>query len=119
MKAKSAGDKVSECCQNIRQEIEHWKDINQNGCSDPFWSDGCNMNLTRNHIIYYQSKIREICTENRLPLPDEYYLAVPPEVNVNYMANLKQKERVTQIFYGGHVPARKKYYYDEQQMSLF
>lgn len=42
-----------------------------------------------------------------------------PEVNVNYMANLKQKERVTQIFYGGHVPVRKKYYYDEQQMSLF
>lgn len=119
MKEKSAEDKVRECHRNIRQEIEHWKDINQNGCSDPFWPDGCNMNLTRNHIIYYQSKIREICTENRLPLPDEYYLAVPPEVDMNYMANLKQKERVTQIFYGGYVPVRKKYYYDEQQISLF
>ena len=110
---KSAEDKVRECRRNIRQEIEHWKDIKQNGCSDPFWPDGCNMNLTRNHIIYYQRQLREICTENRLPLPDEYYLAVPPEVD------LKQKERVTQIFYGGYVPVRKKYYYDEQQMSLF
>lgn len=51
---QTAEDKVKECCQCIRREIEHWKAINQNGCSDPFWSDGCNMNLTRNHIIYYQ-----------------------------------------------------------------
>lgn len=119
MKAKSAGDKVSECCQNIRQEIEHWKDINQNGCSDPFWPDGCNMNLTRNHIIYYQSKIREICTENRLPLPDEYYLAVPPEVDVNYMASLKQKPRVERLRQTGRITTGRFYRYDENQMSLF
>lgn len=119
MKEKSAEDKVRECRRNIRQEIEHWKDINQNGCSDPFWPDGCNMNLTRNHIIYYQRQLEETCTKNQISLPDEYYLAVPPEVDMNYMANLKQKERVAQIFYGGYVPVRKKYYYDEQQMSLF
>ena len=82
---QTAEDKVKECRRNIRQEIEHWKDINQNGCSDPFWPDGCNMNLTRNHIIYYQRQLREICTENQLPLPEEYYLAVPPEVDANYM----------------------------------
>lgn len=119
MKSKSAGDKVSECCQNIRQEIEHWKDINQNGCSDPFWPDGCNMNLTRNHIIYYQRQLREICTENRLPLPDEYYLAVPPEVNANYMANLKQKPRVERLRQTGRIMTGYVYQYDENQMSLF
>lgn len=70
---QTAEDKVKEYCQCIRREIEHWKVINQNGCNDPFWSDGCNMNLTRNHIIYYQSKIHEICTENQLPLPEECY----------------------------------------------
>lgn len=31
---KSAEDKVKEYCQCIHREIEHWKDINQNGCSD-------------------------------------------------------------------------------------
>nr|DAF55008.1 MAG TPA: hypothetical protein [Siphoviridae sp. ctXzK3] len=116
---KSAEDKVRECRRNIRQEIEHWKDINQNGCSDPFWPDGCNMNLTRNHIIYYQSKIREICTENRLPLPDEYYLAVPPEVDVNYMASLKQKPRVERLRQTGSITTGRNYQYDENQMSLF
>lgn len=48
---QTAEDKVKEYRQCIRREIEHWKVINQNGCNDPFWSDGCNMNLTRNHII--------------------------------------------------------------------
>lgn len=33
MTEKSAEDKVQECCKNIRQEIEHWKDINQNGAT--------------------------------------------------------------------------------------
>lgn len=116
---KLAQDKAREYRRNIRQEIEHWKDINQNGCNDPFWSDGCNMNLTRNHIIYEQEQIRKICEENQITLPEEYYLSIPPEVDMNYMANLKQKDRVKRIFFGGYVPVRKKYQYDEQQMCLF
>ena len=116
---QSAEDKVKEYCQCIHREIEHWKVINQNGCNDPFWSDGCNMNLTRNHIIYYQSKIHEACTENQLPLPDEYYLSIPPEVDNNYMANLKQKPRVERLRQLGRIMTGRIYQYDENQMSLF
>ena len=118
MKEDVPEKKVELYCQNIREEVSHWKEINQSGCNDPFWPDGCNMNLTRNHIIYYQRLIREICTENQLSLPEEYYFSLPPEVDMNYMANLKQKERVARIFYGGDVPVRKKYLYDERQMSF-
>lgn len=115
----SPEQKVKQYCGEIRKEISHWKEINQSGCNDPFWPDGCNMNLTRNHIIYYQRLIREICTENQLPLPEEYYFSPPPDVDMNYMANLKQKERVARIFFGGCVPVRKKYLYDEMQICLF
>lgn len=115
----SPEQKVKQYCGEIRKEISHWKDINQSGCNDPFWSDGCNMNLTRNHIIYEQEQIRKICEENQITLPEEYYLSIPPEVDMNYMANLKHKDRVKRIFYGGKVPARKKYKYDEQQICLF
>ena len=111
--------KVKQYCEQIRKEISHWKDINQNGCNDPFWSDGCNMNLTRNHIIYDQKQIRKICEENQIPLPEEYYFSVPPEVDNQYMANLKQKDRVERIFFQRKIPAKQKYKYDEQQMSLF
>lgn len=116
---QTAEDKVKECCQSIHREIEHWKAINQNGCSDPFWSDGCNMNLTRNHIISYQRQIHEICTENQLPLPEEYYLSIPPEVDNNYMANLKQKPRVERLRQLGRITTGHTYQYDENQMSLF
>lgn len=119
MKERTPQEKVQQYCRNVREEIEHWKDINQNGCNDPFWSDGCNMNLTRNHIIYAQEQIREICKENNIPFPEECYLSVPPKADINYMAHLKQKERVERIFHCGGLPVKLKYKYEEQQLSLF
>ena len=112
--------KMQKCCKRIREEIASWKDINQYGCNDPFWPDGANMNLVRNHVFSYQMELQEICTENQLPLPEEYYLSLPPEVDNNYMANFKQKNRVERVFFQQSEKAvRKKYVYDEQQMSLF
>ena len=119
MKEETPEKKVKSYSEQIRKEIGQWKDINQNGCNDPFWPDGCNMNLTRNHIIYEQEQIRKICEENQITLPEEYYLSIPPEVDMNYMANLKQRDRVKRIFSDGHVPAQKKYLYDEMQICLF
>lgn len=89
MKEEALEKKVKSYSKQIWKEISHWKDINQNGCNDPFWPDGCNMNLTRNHIIYAQEQIRKICEENQIPLPEEYYFSVPPKVDNQYMANLK------------------------------
>lgn len=109
----SLEQKVKQYCEEIRKEIQHWKNINQNGCNDPFWSDGCNMNLTRNHIIYTQKQIQKICEENQIPLPEEYYLSIPPEVDNQYMANLKQKDRVKRLKMHGKLTSGK-YGYDEQ-----
>ncbi len=77
------------------------------------------MNLTRNHILSYKREIREICEENSLPLPEEYYLPTPPEVDDNYMANLKQKQRVTRLREQGMKLIKKKIKYDIGQQSLF
>lgn len=43
------------------------------GCSDPAWPDGCNLNLTRNHIIAALSGLRDLGEDTS----GEY---VPPEV---------------------------------------
>ena len=43
------------------------------GCSDPAWPDGCNLNLTRNHIIAALSGLRDLGED----ISGEY---VPPEV---------------------------------------
>lgn len=118
MKKGMPQEELQKYCKRIKEEISNWKDINQNGCNDPFWSDGCNLNLVRNHIIYYKEEIRKICNDNKIELPEEYHLSIPPKADNDYMANLKQTERVKRIFYGNHVPVKRNYTYDEQQLCL-
>lgn len=88
---------IEEYRQYIVSEIGHWKAINEYGCNDPFWADGVNMNLTRNHIIYAKRELAKLCQENKLPLPDEYFLQTPPEVKENYMAVVDDSKRVSRI----------------------
>lgn len=37
---------ISKCVNNIVREIASWKYIQKYGCNDPFWPDGCNMNIS-------------------------------------------------------------------------
>lgn len=76
----------------LKIEIDHWADIMQNGCYDPFWTDGVNMNLTRNHILYYKNMILATCDVCGLTIPATYYLPTPPEVDDRYMAKIKPTE---------------------------
>ena len=97
MKKETPEQQLNLLCRLIIRERDNWNYINENSCNDPFWPDGCNMNLTRNHIISYKRDIAELCEENGMPLPEEYFLKIPPEVDDNYMANLKQKARVERL----------------------
>ena len=119
MKKKTPEQELAEHRKEIVERIERWKHLSDYGGSDPFWTDGANMELVRNHIIYYKRKISELCEENGLPLPEEYYLPLPPAVDRNYMANLKQKERVKRLQQFGDVLTTRKVKYKEEQLSLF
>ena len=101
----------------IAEQI-NWIKINENGCNAPFWADGVNMNLLRNHILYAKSEISEICSKNNISYPEEYYIPTPPEVDNNYMANLKQKDRVKRIKTTGKKITTRKTKYDTQQLSF-
>lgn len=46
---------VEQILTEIEREYTRWNYIANNGCQDPFWPDGCNMKLVRNHIIYWYS----------------------------------------------------------------
>ena len=37
MKKKAPEQELEELCKEIRNEIDHWGDINRNGCNDPLW----------------------------------------------------------------------------------
>lgn len=68
----------------LRDSYERWNHILQNGAGDPFWEDGLNMNLVRNHIIHYKRQ----CEAELLPeeYPEEYFWGLPTEVDNKYMA---------------------------------
>lgn len=72
----------------IENEFARWESLKVNGGSDPFWADGCNMNLVRNHIIYYKRKIEE--TMRPKEYPESYFRELPPEMPNGYMARAEE-----------------------------
>ena len=69
----------------LEKAYAQWDEVFTQGGSDPFWTDGVNLELTRNHILYYKEQLAK--QENSLfGLPDVYYRETPPEVDPNYMA---------------------------------
>lgn len=120
MAAKKQKSDFQICREGIPDSINRWKKIRDSGCSDPSWTDGCNMNLCRNHVISYKRRIREICSETGQPLPEEYYLPTPPEVSNRYMAkeSMKQERRVERLTFTGLPLETGKVKYDETQLSF-
>ena len=78
---------IESLAKNAQIEYAHWRYIRKHGCSDPFWPDGCNMNLIRNHIIYDKERIEElIISEDLLFEPIPCVVPTPPKVDDNFMA---------------------------------
>ena len=119
MKRITTRKEFDNCREGIAGSLNCWVYINGNGCNDPSYADGCNMNLVRNHILYYKNKILEICNREGFAVPEEYYLPVPPEVDNNFMANLKQKDRVGRLRQHGNVLVTGKVSFDRTQLGLF
>ena len=78
------GQEIEQLRKDIVRELEHWRALREYGCQDPFWPDGTNMNLTRQHIIYYKERLKELIPGGNLP--EEYYLPTPPVVDNDYLA---------------------------------
>jgi len=69
----------------LENDYARWDELFTKGGSDPFWTNGVNLELTRSHILYYKAQLAK--QENSLfGLPDIYYRETPPEVDIDYMA---------------------------------
>lgn len=77
---------IKEYAAEIVEKFERWNNIYTHGGSDPFWPDGSNLMLIRNHIIHVKRGLEEYCESNNLELPNEYYFPTPDEVDRDYMA---------------------------------
>lgn len=81
--------KVGQLAQGMEERFEQWNYLKEKGGSDPFYEDGINMNLVRNHIFHYRRQIKELCDKKGIRLPEVYYQEIPPEVDPKYMANVE------------------------------
>lgn len=76
--------------EKILDSQKRWNYLKKNGGSSPFYADGCDLNLVRNHIIYYKHLMEEICRENKLSLPQSYYMELPPLMDDSYMVRSEE-----------------------------
>ena len=120
MKNETPERRLKKLCKEIIFEREVWKHINEEGCNDPFWPDGMNLNLTRNHILSYRNEIAGLCEKNGFSLPPEYFLKIPPVVPDNYVAVTPgQKERIEKLRqWGGRLDYKKNKFDDDGQMEF-
>ena len=81
-KKKEKEDFSTELVKSFKQ----WEHLKEYGGSDPFYADGVNMNLVRNHIMYYKRKIAEEYGEDYEKYPEAFYRDLPPEADQDYMA---------------------------------
>lgn len=94
-KLKNSPDQV--LTEELKREYARWETIFNNGCSDPFWSDGVNLELVRSHIIHDKRQIEEELIPEEYP--EEYYRELPPEVSRDYMAKPEEIRRTAKEAY--------------------
>jgi hypothetical protein len=123
MKKLTVHNQIQTNAKEIRKDIQRWEDMYKNGCNDPAWPDGVNLNLVHNHVLYHKQQIRELCVESGENPPPEFYFPVPPIVDSNYFAR-PSSERAKRIM---SIPGWRcattepvgKNKFDDTQMSLF
>lgn len=118
MKKKTPHQELADWKEGIMDSLRRWNDLNTHGGSDPCWNDGYNMNLVRNHILYYRWQIQQLCETYGWCLPSEYYLPIPPQVPDTYMANKNQRMRIQKLRTQHRTLTFDKIVFDDTQLSF-
>ena len=84
--------------EQLDAEYKHWDDLKKNGCSDPAWPDGVNLNLVRNHIMdcLPPASMRSDCSQ----LGEPYSTRFDPESG-NWRSTYATFKRVSGAFPNG------------------
>lgn len=78
--------------ENLEKAYERWDLLYKNGGSDPFWCDGTNLNLVRNHILYYREQCEEVLEPK--DYPEAYHKELPP---VSQMITWQKKVKLCKM----------------------
>lgn len=90
-KKKTPEEQLQTLCASLKEDHIRWQKLYAEGGQDPCYTDGVNLTLIRNNILHFKEMIEKICRENGLERPSVLNEPVPPEVDVDYMA---QKDKI-------------------------
>lgn len=106
----------------LEERFQHYDEVLENGCNDPLWADGVNLNLIRNHIIIAKRNIEETFSVDEYP--DVYYRMTPEKIDDDYMAKadeIRQKAKETLEMFNNYFYLDELksacYYLDKDQLS--
>ena len=74
--------------EELKKAYAQWESLYKQGGSDPFYPDGVNLNLVRNHILYFKRQIEE--TQPLYMNSEAYWRELPPQVEDGYMARAEE-----------------------------
>lgn len=83
---KSEVEQFDVLVRDCESSYAQWEAIYGYGCNDPFTEDGTNLNLVRNHIIYFKPEIEKFCESLAREPPPVLGRELPPEIPDDYMA---------------------------------
>ena len=66
---------LEELVRELERDYARWEQVYMAGSKDPFWPDGVNANLCRNHILCGKRRIRELYPDAEMP--EIYYRPLP------------------------------------------
>ena len=66
---------LEELVRELERDYARWEQVYMAGSKDPFWPDGVNANLCRNHILCGKRRIRELYPDAEMP--EIYYWPLP------------------------------------------
>jgi hypothetical protein len=69
----------------LKDTLLRWERLRDEGGSDPFWTDGDNMNLLREQMIYLKKQILDAGG-----VPEKIEIKVPPITDKKYMARREE-----------------------------
>lgn len=79
---------LEELVRELEKDYARWEQVYMAGSKDPFWPDGVNANLCRNHILCGKKRIRELYPDAEMP--EIYYRPLPQELPAEYMARKEE-----------------------------
>lgn len=105
----------------LEERFQHYEEVLENGCNDPLWADGLNLNLIRNHIIIVKRNIEKELSIDEYP--DVYYKMTPEKIDDDYMAKpdeIREKAKEVLMMFRSyhyiHELESASYYLDKNQL---